>query len=655
MSPKVVTKPGAMISVRNITARMHIMSQEGIVLRPNVWSAPIPAEVAYYLKARGIVEIGEPASDPEHCKWKDEQGLHLLWMSPFSVGDGYATASEALMHLLRHQGVQIAAKYLWFLDQENLCKETLDLLKKTVSDMYEVGVCVATPGEFGKLPTPYRIGFTMYESTDPLSRHPEWRHECNDVDRLFVPCTYCKDVFGQFTTRPINIVPLAVDDIFVRGENTPVKKPKEDGSFLFVEHGVLTARKSPLEVIDCFQKAFPIDNYPRVRLAFKTRNHILGWDTGQIPNIEDPRVTVVPDGRWSRERMFQFLEEADCEVFPSKGEGFGMPVRESIAMGVPTILSCNTGHADIIDDRYMWPINDVRVESSPLGGEWCIPDMEAVIEAMQWVYKYREEAYKRAQAGAVWFAQKWHGQSVHDKFMAAIDQMGDPFEAVAKKQKASTLWGDFYPVTPPDTMTFLQDHHAKYFEMIRKRFGLGYTFIEVGVGSGATMSKLSTMGYRVFGVDNDSRVIDSCVKSMQGIGVKIPIRQMDASNISRTTIAQLSAEYDSTVLSSQGFFEHLSDAQIRALLMTWLRVARYVVFSVPSVYYPSKDVGDERLMRMEQWMDILASFNVQQWAYYGGDSDHYHLYFMIDGPNEPSRGFTHRLFGRKADGVWRPR
>ncbi|MFC1941892.1 methyltransferase domain-containing protein [Chloroflexota bacterium] len=56
---------------------------------------------------------------------------------------------------------------------------------------------------------------------------------------------------------------------------------------------------------------------------------------------------------------------------------------------------------------------------------------------------------------------------------------------------------------------------------------------------------------------------------------------------------------------SQGFLEHFNDDEIIELLNEQLRVAKKVIFSVPSDKYPGKDFGNERLLSPEQWLGLL--------------------------------------------------
>jgi len=158
-------------------------------------------------------------------------------------------------------------------------------------------------------------------------------------------------------------------------------------------------------MIDVFKRAFP---YQRdVEFVLKTRLELLGSQTSGLPKINDDRIKVVSD-TWSVEQMRQFLYDADCMLFLSKGEGFGMTPREAMATGCPTILADNTGMSPVCNKRYNWPVRTACAEESPLGGEWYIPDWDDAVDMLRDIYNKREAAYDTAYRGANWF-NRVHG------------------------------------------------------------------------------------------------------------------------------------------------------------------------------------------------------------------------------------------------------
>ena len=123
--------------------------------------------------------------------------------------------------------------------------------------------------------------------------------------------------------------------------------------------------------------------------------------------------------------------------------------------------------------------------------------------------------------------------------------------------------------------------------------------LEVGVGSGAQSALLSRTGVSVTTVDNDARILEVARENLRRFGPRARPVRADAFRLPFP-------EATFGVALSQGLMEHFDDERIAALLREQLRVARSVVFSVPSAAYPRQDVGNERLMTPDKWERIVA-------------------------------------------------
>ncbi|KAM3108270.1 tetratricopeptide repeat protein [Phormidesmis sp. 146-33] len=118
-------------------------------------------------------------------------------------------------------------------------------------------------------------------------------------------------------------------------------------------------------------------------------------DVGLIPNHVAPRI----------------LREADVAIFTNRAEGgTNLVAMESLACGIPTILSMNTGHLDLIGDDRGYPL---RTQKNVSGNEqyrgtqgWGESDVEEVVETLEAIYNNRSEATRRGNAAAQ-FMQNW--------------------------------------------------------------------------------------------------------------------------------------------------------------------------------------------------------------------------------------------------------
>jgi glycosyltransferase involved in cell wall biosynthesis len=122
-------------------------------------------------------------------------------------------------------------------------------------------------------------------------------------------------------------------------------------------------------------------------------------DVGAVPNAHLP----------------QIMAEADVALFPNRCEGgTNLVAMETMAMGVPCILSANSGHLDIITDDNCYALNKQTVSSADMdpSGIWRESDVDEIVAALEAAYSNRDDAQKRAQAG-VQFMQglSWENQT----------------------------------------------------------------------------------------------------------------------------------------------------------------------------------------------------------------------------------------------------
>lgn len=161
-----------------------------------------------------------------------------------------------------------------------------------------------------------------------------------------------------------------------------------------------------------------------------------------------------------------------------------------------------------------------------------------------------------------------------------------------------TVWENFR-VARISPATFLKRnliHQELIRAALRRAEG---SVLEVGIGSAAQSALLSRLVPRVVSVDNDLRIMSAARPNVQRYGASLHLVVADGFRLPFP-------EGTFGVALSQGLMEHFSDEQIRGLIREQLRVARSVVFSVPSDNYPRQDVGNERLLPPDSWFSIVS-------------------------------------------------
>jgi len=136
------------------------------------------------------------------------------------------------------------------------------------------------------------------------------------------------------------------------------------------------------------------------------------YNLGSVPNHLMPKIHV----------------QVDAAVFPNRCEGgTNLMAMECLAMGLPTILSANTGHLDLIDEGHCFPLRQqgsVDVVPPYAGTDgWGESDVEEVVDALERVHRDRAEAEKRG-AAAVQFMRDWSWRRRLEELIAHLQRSG---------------------------------------------------------------------------------------------------------------------------------------------------------------------------------------------------------------------------------------
>ncbi len=162
---------------------------------------------------------------------------------------------------------------------------------------------------------------------------------------------------------------------------------------------------------------------------------------------------------------------------------------------------------------------------------------------------------------------------------------------------AGNSWGDFY--ANAGGSDYFLDHvaiHKDFLKEILRRNP--ETAMEAGCGSAIMSIFLSMTGIRVIACDRDEQILKKAAENAKRW--KTPVQ------FSKEDVLKFSFQPDSfDMVFSQGVFEHLNDEQIHQAAAEALRVGKTFFFSVPSFYYKHRDFGDERLLREDQWKQLM--------------------------------------------------
>lgn len=281
--------------------------------------------------------------------------MGLNWWGWFNSNSGYGIVNLEYATALN----KIADVSVGWERREHIKKDQFDLLTSEQQALLEkpykrekVGVIKTTPQMFTMNKSEFRIGYTMVENTMIGER---WVELCNQMDAIFVPSEFLVSVFSNCgVTKPI--VPVKQG---INSDRFPyMERPLRD-KYVFGTIGYMDNRKNWEDLIVAFSSEFE-PNEP-VELWIKNSNPYFAHR-----EFKDKRIKVI-NRPFTFEEIAKFYGLIDCFVFPSHAEGSGLPPREAMATGLPTILTNWSGLTEVA--TYGFPLKPISIDHPDVRGE----------------------------------------------------------------------------------------------------------------------------------------------------------------------------------------------------------------------------------------------------------------------------------------------
>ena len=188
-----------------------------------------------------------------------------------------------------------------------------------------------------------RIAYTMFES----SRAPKaWVYILNhSFDAVVVPDDFLVKVYKDSgLVIPIFVIPLGRD--LRRFLEAPLKAAR-GSPMVFANYSTCFPRKNLLTLVRAFGDAFGNSSDVQLQLCWRGYDHLAREAIlAEIASRGLTNVVIEQQGVDVRTYLERF-RRADCYVNIATGEGFSIQPREAMALGIPTIVSNNTGQKTI--------------------------------------------------------------------------------------------------------------------------------------------------------------------------------------------------------------------------------------------------------------------------------------------------------------------
>jgi ubiquinone/menaquinone biosynthesis C-methylase UbiE/glycosyltransferase involved in cell wall biosynthesis len=385
-------------------APLPMQREEAIQLRMHIARA-----MGDHQRVQELQHLRQFGADPRNVPAASRGAF--LWCAPLRDPSGYADEARHFLFALHQAGVPTAAREIrWSQKVTGLPREREQILNQIINAPVPSNAIMVSHILGSMLQRDPNVGVcvgrTMFE-TDRIP--PDWVARCNQMDAVWVPSEFNRQTFAfaGVASDKLRVVPGAIDLAPYNPNCTPLQIDGARG-FNFLSVFDWTLRKGWDALLRAFVEEFtPNDD---VALIIKTHSS-MGYSTEQmggmiadfientlrrdlnsIPDIilQD---TNVPDFR-----MPNLYRAADCYVMPSRGEGWGRPYMEAMAMGLPVIATNWSGQTAFLTPETALLLNyevvdvpEAAYRETPTyqGHKWAEPSLAHLKTLMRQAFEDR--------------------------------------------------------------------------------------------------------------------------------------------------------------------------------------------------------------------------------------------------------------------------
>lgn len=290
----------------------------------------------------------------------------------------------------------------WLINPEGKDGLVGEIMKRVVEpskeNKFDITFQVQLPNEWDPNLGKFNVGITAAVETDICSK--EWIHACNKMDAIIVPSKHTESVLvnsGEKLLKPLFVVPESYHSSISDLDLQPVNLDFNT-DFNFLVFGQITGnnpendRKNLFYTIKWICEEFKNDK--NVGLVIKTNsgratkidqsitNRLFKKLLAEVRGSNPFPKTYLLHGNMNENEVAGLYRNSKIKALVSltRGEGFGLPLLEAAASGLPVIATGWSGHTDFLGhgkyisiDPKLTPVHKSRIDGKIFvqGSKWA--------------------------------------------------------------------------------------------------------------------------------------------------------------------------------------------------------------------------------------------------------------------------------------------
>lgn len=210
----------------------------------------------------------------------------------------------------------------------------------------------------------------------------------NSADLVWAPSDWAKGVLysNGVDLSHIDIVPAGVCPSTFNPFQREKQNAVDSKIFRFLAVGKYEERKGYKQLFEAFKLAFENDSAVELIVKADCFADLDAKRKELVDNIAELNITNIniTYGAFSNEDMVALYNYADAFVYPTRAEGWGLPLIEAIASGLPVIATNYSGQTEFlskIDGYYLSPEYRLVSIGSEFKKLWSINDNASAVWA----------------------------------------------------------------------------------------------------------------------------------------------------------------------------------------------------------------------------------------------------------------------------------